>query len=505
MLKQSTIRETKWIAGVRERVATEARLRWPEWATFVMYAGLVAFAIPYHEPWVDEAQAWQMARSLSLRALFEKYIRYEGTPGLWHFFLWILNRMHVSYAGMHWICGMLAVAATAILISKAPFPRYLKLSLPFTFFLLYQYAVVARSYVLVPLALFVIAGWWKKSPWVVAITLGLLANCSLHAAVISGGLAIVYFAEQLSIGGTKATARRYELLLCLAMILGLYAFAIWTAWPPKDISYLANARGNMLSFPFSALRSLLAPIFQTWFLAAIFWIAIVIMFCARRRWHYLLPVVMFAVFCGVIPGNFWHYGLVVPLVVTLLWITWPEAGARVPRGEMVARAAVFCMAGAQIVWSGYAVYFDHYNAYSPDAATARFLRPYVEDGSAIAVTFVDETASHVANAVGILPYFDRNIYVNQLFPFYWWSTNTPADDLQSTLVALRSSIVIGETEVAGVETPVNLTESNAALLLKQGYRLTHIFCGTIPFGGQAAFTNCHLIFERKAGVASAAR
>jgi hypothetical protein len=33
-----------------------ARARWPEWATIAFFAALVAFAIPYHEPWSDEAQ-----------------------------------------------------------------------------------------------------------------------------------------------------------------------------------------------------------------------------------------------------------------------------------------------------------------------------------------------------------------------------------------------------------------------------------------------------------------
>jgi hypothetical protein len=44
------------------------RLRWPEWCALSVYAALVAMAIPYHEPWADEAQAWQLARSLFLAA-----------------------------------------------------------------------------------------------------------------------------------------------------------------------------------------------------------------------------------------------------------------------------------------------------------------------------------------------------------------------------------------------------------------------------------------------------
>jgi len=490
-------------ATARERLATKLKLRWPEWIAISAYAGLLAFAIPYHEPWVDEAQAWQMARSLSLGALFEKYIRYEGTPGLWHFLLCILNRAHVSYAGMHWICGAIAVVSTSILVLNAPFPRYLKLSLPFTFFLLYQYAVVARSYVLVPLALFVIACWWKKRPLVVAIALGLLANCSLHAAVISGGLAIVYLVEQISDGRAKDPARRRELLLCATIVLGFYAFALWTAWPPADISYLSNARGNMRPFLISTLRALFLPIFQTWIFAVFFWVAVTVMFCARRRWFYLLPVLMFAVFCGVVPGNFWHFGLLVPLLVSLLWITWPPPRSGNSRSEMVGRAAVICMVCVQIVWSGCALYFDHYYAYSPDAAAAQYLEPYVESGSTIAVTYLDETASHVANAVGILPYFDRNIYINEAYPFYWWSNKNQYDD--GTLLVSQPSIVVGETENAGAEPPADLTGPRAESLMKSGYRLTHVFCGTIPFGGRAAFTNCHLMFERTAGNSSLVR
>ena len=131
----------------------ELRSRWPEWTAVTSFAAVVAFAIPFHESWVDEAQAWQLARNLSLQELFQTYIRHEATPGLWHFLLWILNRAHVSYAGMHWFCGATAVVSTWLLVFLSPLPRYLKLTFPFTFFLLFQYAVVARSYVLVPLLL----------------------------------------------------------------------------------------------------------------------------------------------------------------------------------------------------------------------------------------------------------------------------------------------------------------------------------------------------------------
>ena len=209
-----------------------SRSLWPEWSALVVYAALVALAIPYHEPWVDEAQSWQLARSLSLASLFKTYIRYEGTPGLWHFLLWIMIRLHVSYTGLHWICGLIATTGVSLLIFRAPFPRYLRLMFPFTFFLLFQYAVVARNYVLAPMLLFLIAIAWKKSTPGVATGLGLLANLSLHTAVLSGGLAVVYAIEQTRNRENKPDNNWRKLLLCALVLLGLYAFAIWTAWPP---------------------------------------------------------------------------------------------------------------------------------------------------------------------------------------------------------------------------------------------------------------------------------
>jgi hypothetical protein len=481
-----------FIEGLRGKL----RSRWPEWTTIVSFATVVAYAIPYHEPWTDEAQAWQLARSLSLPALFQTYIRYEATPGLWHFLLWTLIRAHVSYAGMHWICGAIAVVSTSLLVLKSPFPRYLKLALPFTYFLLFQYAVVARSYVLVPLMLFVIAFWWKKRPLVVGIALGLLANCALHAAAISGGLSIVYFIDKLRKGSTKDSVPQHKLLLSASIILGFYAIALWTAWPPSDLAvHIASVRGQSPSYLTSFLGSLLLSMCQPWVLSILFWFAIALMLSVRQSVIYCLPVLLFATFSGFVQTSMWHSGLLVPLVICLLWITWPLPESDLPKFEIAGRVALVYLISVQIAWSAYAIYFDHYNAYSPNLATAQFLKPRVEDGAVIAVTYLDDSAVHVAISTGILPYFDRNIYVNQPYPFYWWSDKNPTDDSINALLLSHPSIVLAETQQPQAGRPVDLRVPRAELLMKSGYRLTNVFCGTIPFRMQSAFTDCHLIFQ----------
>lgn len=131
------------------RQSRAARLQqWVQLAVLVGYAALIAVAIPFHEPWADEAQAWLLARDQGFWHMLFHAIRYEGSPGLWHSFLWVLARMHVGYIGMRWITGLVALAGVYVLLRWSPFPLILKALLPFGFWLAYQDAVVARSYVL---------------------------------------------------------------------------------------------------------------------------------------------------------------------------------------------------------------------------------------------------------------------------------------------------------------------------------------------------------------------
>jgi hypothetical protein len=472
--------------------------RWLEWMTVVLYGAVVAFAIPYHEPWVDEAQAWQLARNLSLVTLFQKYIRYEGSPGLWHLLLWMLNKAHVSYAGMHWICGAIAVAGVSLLVLRSPLPRYLKFSLPFTYFLLFQYAVVARNYVLVPLLLFMIAWRWKESPAVIALLLGLLANVALHTAVISGGLAVLYAMERMGSGDFKARGQRRKLLLGAAILVGLYAFALWTAWPPHDL-VLARVRGESRSFTAYAIISLVWGVCQPWQLSILFWIAIGLCLRARRSLLYLLPVIFFAFFSGGVYATWWHAGLVIPLAICVLWITWPAPSRSVSRYEVIGRAAMIFMAGTQILWSGYALVYDHSHAYSPDLAASKLLQPLVRDGAGIAVTYLDEPWIHSFEAVGILPYFDHDIYMNLPNSFWSWSASDPTEDRFTAALRTQPRIVLVELRQSHPGQPLNLKYPKVETLTQAGYRLTNVFCGARPERLQLVGGTCHLIFQHSLG------
>lgn len=478
--------------------------RWPELVTLAAYSGTVAFTIAHHEPWSDEAQAWQLARSLPLGQLFKTYLRYEGHPGLWHFLLSCLIHLGLGYTGLHWLCGLIALAGVCLLVFFAPFPRYVRLALPFTFFLAYQYAVIARGYVLVPLLLFAIAMAWKRSPVVLAVLLGLLGNVALHACAISGGLALLYMVERRRNDGLQP---RKTLLVAAAILVAFYGFALWTVWPPSDLHLYRPEMGESLGFKLKVelsrgLKAMAMGVLDPPWLAIPFWILLWRYLRRRRQEMYLLPIVALEAFSTQYVF-LWHAGLVVPALITVLWLAREEETVvdfTTPLRERSVAAgflgyAIVC----QIAWTAYAVAFDYSHPYSPDLAAVRYLAPRVQAGDTVAVTALRRSMSETY-AVGLEPYLRQGLFVNRKYPFWLYSTKDRTEETFLDKLPQHPAIVVAE--FAQIETPPHfdvardLSGPKVELLYKNGYSLTHVFCGEQPLHLHHQIQLCHLIFER---------
>ena len=234
---------------------------------------------------------------------------------------------------------------------------------------------------------------------------------------------------------------------------------------------------------------------QPWLFSIPFWIAIALCLRARRGLIFLLPVLLFAVFSGAIYVAPQHMGLLVPLVICVLWITWPELGCRSTQYEKAGRVALVFMVGTQILWSSYALTYDHFHAYSPGLATAQFLKPFVREGATIVVSYIDQPDGQDCDDVAILPYFDHNIFLNQQYPFWWWSYKNRTEDNFLALLPSRPRIVVVEARPKPGEM-INMEDAKVGLLIKYGYRLTNEFCGSIPVRLELGLTSCSLIFQR---------
>jgi hypothetical protein len=520
-------------ADTKARTLLRFRLGLAEIITLGIYAGLLAWAIPHHEPWADEAQAWQIARTLPLAGIFH-VLSYEAHPGLWYVCLWVLSRLHVSYAGMHWVSAAIAFAGIAVLVTTAPFPRFIKLLLPFTFYLAFQYAIVARSYVLVPLLIFLCAYFWPQRierPLTIALLLGLLANVAPHAAAISGGFAIVYLID-LWLGRhepcPRAPAKR--LYGAAAMLLVFYGISIWTALPAKDASgavlvvrpeaaqsepieeqesklppsYPRAEPPNRRSMQWIAWKiewrlsdSLTAGLIQPFWLGCAFWVLLTWKFVKTGKLHYLLPA-LFLVVLSHVYSWFWHAGLMFPCVIALLWMTWPRQTyqfRKLPLYEQLPALMLLLIAAVQIGWAEFAFAFDHAHDYAAGAATAAFLKPYVTSHARIVAIGNDSLS------VDVQPYFDRNVFLNEPYTYYWWSTHNPSKELYKKFLADDPEIVVLEWRFRDFPTARTVAAIPlAGQLTKSGYRNTHTFCGGIVRPGRAIQEwECDLIYQPSQG------
>ncbi len=199
------------------------------------WCAVVAGAVRQHWPWADEMQAWLLAGGASWKMLFGTSLHYEGTGGLWHALLKLLQQGGISYWGMRWVAAGAQGVGMLLLLGYAPFPRAVRYLLPFTFFLLYQDGVVARSYCLFAALAFAAAALLcarRPRPLLLALLLGLMANVSLHGAVASGGLALT----ALWVWRGRLAQRAPAVLL----LVGFWAAAVTAMTPARDVDFDAG-------------------------------------------------------------------------------------------------------------------------------------------------------------------------------------------------------------------------------------------------------------------------
>jgi hypothetical protein len=153
------------------------------------------------------------------------------------------------------------------------------------------------------------------------------------------------------------------------------------------------------------------------------------------------------------------------------------------------------LAVVQIAWAVNAIQFDHYNAYSPDLAAAQYLKPFVQQGATVAITYWDEPEGHAFRAIGILSYFDHNIFVNMPDSYWSWDNANPTEDRFNALLPSHPKIVVVETRNTGPVEPTNLSTPRFQSLLSAGYSYVGSFCGSMPENIGSLRSGCHVVFE----------
>ncbi len=475
---------------------TTPRFGLPEAVALVLFGVVVACCSAAHISWFDEAQAWLIARDSTLPDLLIHRLHYEGSPGLWHLLLWMLSRCGAPFAAMHVLAALAAVAGTVVWLRWNPLPYIPALLMPFTYFFLFQFAVVARSYSLAPLfgfTLMVLYCRKQSSPVLFALVAGLCANSSVHMAALAAGLAVAYGVDRLR--QRKAGDRRLTKLVPAAAVFSLFlVLGAAQAFPTADGSSTtanpivtalrrstADAAQKVASAPHAEIisaaqtnlapdrglaarvRNLLAgdeserifglhpnpqvvrhllvflnaltvPISTSNAVGVVFFLLVVVCLAIARRLELLLPWLFVQAVNVLVAGEAHHLGLLWIALVCALWGLAAQTPAAGLR-RFVWSATLILLVGiemAQILWSAHAIAGDLSGPYSSSEATARFLES-LPAGTRVAA-FDDDS-------VTVNAYLPHSPYFNQTSAYWPFSKSRDPDNWIRETMARRPDVV----------------------------------------------------------------
>jgi hypothetical protein len=419
-----------------------------------VYGLLVTLTIPYHEPWADEAQSWLLARDASLAQLWGHLLHYEGTPGLWQTLVHALIRLGLPYSAYGFVSALLGLAAVVLLLRYAPLPLFIRILLPFTYYLCYQYAVIARSYALIPPLLFGVAAIYPnatRKPVLTTLLLCLLAGVSVHGFLISVCIWVTLYLTSHSVPRLIPSLTYWFVLAVLVV----------SAWPAKDVAFAEHRSLSNLHLLPDVTKAGLAGAFTGYWVTSLLVIALSAPFLWRGGgWlFFLLASAAFFLFGTIVYAQLWHFGILFLAWLFAIWIS--AAKTRVTTPALV---ALITAIGVQCYWTAVAIPYDWNHSYSGSLAAAQYFQQNgLPAGGLYAIGYP---------TVAVQPYFPANLYSDFHHGAYWdWSKRNTANDPAALFGSERRQLVL-----VGYK---NLSEKKrwADVLALLGYGLTQHFEG----------------------------
>ena len=388
--------------------------------TLIIYLLGVCTVSFFHEPWFDEAQAWAIARSGTIKEILFEIPHYEGHPPLWHLILVPFAKLGAPYELSLAVVNIFFMTlAVAVLLFKSPFPKLIRCLLPFNFFLFYQYGVVSRPYCILVLAIFLAAVCYKnRNEHPVEYLLCLALMCAVHSygIIIAGCLCIAWLIEiftEYKKSGKLADIlkdRRCWLMFCLL----IFAMLVMAAIVPDENVYLGGKMSSETEKKFdfsyinilfcfvifsdsiitsffnyagvpSEIASQIPVIVVSILLVALF---VTITYRNKKLLTFLLPYGVLSIFGSFVYISPHHIGVITAFVIFVLWIIVDENGkvllpeymnkisAKLGKKlKVIVKSIAFLPLLIPIAWSCTSSYFDIRYPYWFDEA-ADFIKEY---------------------------------------------------------------------------------------------------------------------------------
>ncbi|MEO1731974.1 MAG: hypothetical protein AAFR64_14730, partial [Pseudomonadota bacterium] len=209
MANAALARSSVWMAGVAALVIVQLTLIWS------------------HQAWPDEYQALLIAREATSQSELLAWLRYEGHPPLWYWFLQMLGAVIPSGWVLPAAASFCAFAVLGAILFASPFTRIERLLLASSQYIVFEFLTISRGTSLGVALVFLAMIVWRTR-WIWAI-MALLPLVDFLFGVISGVFLILKWRERdLWWSG-------------VAIWLAASAFAGWTVLPAPDMVSASEA------------------------------------------------------------------------------------------------------------------------------------------------------------------------------------------------------------------------------------------------------------------------
>lgn len=419
---------------------------------FLFFIVLISVISFFHEPWYDEAQAWQIARCASLYDIFFTIPHFEGHPPLWHLILAPFAKLGLPYEfSLSFVNIIFMSAAVWLIIFKTKLPDIMKLTFPFTYFVFYQYGVVSRPYSVMALAFMLCAVFYKdkeKKPFRMVLSLMLLCAASAYGIVYAFLICIAWLIEIMKGKNFFAFVKDFvkSRTFYSLLLLACFAFALLLMILPSKNSLVAVSKteADVLSFvnnylytflimPFDATigsvntadvnifrEDFINPAYIPYFILSFAIYVLLFIFAKKsRKTPLFLPFVLMPLFFGSVFLYCHHIGLFMLYLIFFVSVCFETYKPTVENTSAISGTTFFLMFTyitiiVQLLWTIGSCALEITKKYysgrdiakyiSENDLTDQYLLPM---GSVIKNGF---DFSRSAYAVSVLPYFDQNIF-----------------------------------------------------------------------------------------------
>lgn len=410
----------------------------------------------HHEPWFDEAQAWLIARDASFIQLVTSITHYEGHPPIWFLILMPFAKLGVPFElGLKIVNFSLVTIAMGIFIFKAPFPRIIRCTVPFTYFCFYQYGVISRPYSLMMLGFILSALFFKERnerPFRFTTGLALICSASVYGIIIAAAIVMVWIYD---IYGTrrfsKPLVRFWGSNISYALVaLFIYnIFLLLTIYPYVDTFAMNAVVQKRDHFTWLVHMFFIAPAesvctsvwsgnpnnanmtLQMGLGLFISCLINVIIYDFASQYNkaalFVLPYTVLAVFGGIVYFSTQHIGVLIMFYMFLLWCCSADRNEGINYKETnklywyVGTVLLSVCIGTSLYWTCTASVNDMRLNYGTGREAAKFIKENRFDQLRIMVAWrvienekTGETVNDYNSTDGLpsLAYFDRNIFIN---------------------------------------------------------------------------------------------